>query len=121
MASSGILFEPGDFEQNLEQFDDHVLESVETVLEFYRDRAVTQMRQNASWTDRTGNARNGLAGDVTSDSSGGVLVLYHTVPYGIWLEIRWSGRYAIVGPTMNEIGPKIMSMIAQLVASSRGV
>lgn len=121
MASSGIILEPGELLEGLDQFDDHALDSIEMVLGYWASRAVTQMRQNATWTDRTGNARNGLSADVEAAGDGALLVLYHTVPYGIWLEIRWSGRYAIVGPTMLEIGPKVMSMLAQAVGGQSSV
>jgi hypothetical protein len=35
------------------------------------------------------------------------LTLQHTVEYGIWLEIRWGGRYAIIVPTIEQLGPEI--------------
>lgn len=121
MASSGIDFQANELLQGLDEFDEHALQSVEMVLQFWASRAVTQMRQNATWTDRTGNARNGLAADVQATGTGGSLVLYHTVPYGIWLEIRWSGRYAIVGPTLQEIGPQLMAMLAQAIGGGSRV
>ena len=43
------------------------------------------------------------------------LVLYHRVTYGIWLEIRWSGRYAIIGPTMAEVAPQLAQQIATVM------
>lgn len=64
-------------------------------------RAASMMRANAPWTDRTGNARAGLK--AVHESEPMVehrLVLLHSMPYGIWLEVRWSGRYAIIAPTM---------------------
>jgi hypothetical protein len=94
----------------LETFDEDVRQAIRSVLEYWAARAVTQMRQNASWTDRTSNARNGLASRVLVGSDDASLVLFHTMNYGIWLEVRWSGRYAIIGPTMNDIGPKALEM-----------
>lgn len=66
------------------------------------------MKNNAPWEDQTGNARNGLfarpyhAGDETG------IVIGHSVFYGIFLEARWSGRYAIIQPTLDVMGPKVM-------------
>lgn len=56
-------------------------------------------KENAPWTDRTTDARQGLSGEAFTD--GGVVgaSIVHTVPYGIWLENRFERRYAIVGPT----------------------
>jgi len=42
-------------------------------------------------------------------------VVYHTMPYGLWLEVRWSGRYAIIGPTMLHIAPQLALVTAESV------
>jgi hypothetical protein len=66
------------------------------------------MKNNAPWQDQTGNARNGLTARpyVEGDQVG--IVLAHSVPYGIFLEARWSGRYAIIQPTLDHMGPIVM-------------
>ena len=50
-------------------------------------RAEAWMKENAPWTDRTGNARQGLFG--TSERSGNVITvtLGHTMDYGPYLEL----------------------------------
>jgi len=81
-----------------------------------RPRAESYARQNAPWTDRTGNARNGLR--VAHEKTPMVvhrLITYHSMPYGIWLEVRWSGRYAIIGPTMVAIAPQLAIVVAESI------
>lgn len=74
--------------------------------------AETYMRFNAKWTDRTGNARNGLrATHVAQPMVRHELIVFHTMPYGIWLEVRWSGKYAIIAPTLQVIGPDLMRRV----------
>lgn len=74
--------------------------------------AETYMRFNAKWTDRTGNARNGLrATHVANPMVRHELIVFHTMPYGIWLEVRWSGKYAIIAPTLQVIGPDLMRRV----------
>lgn len=98
------------------------------------------MRTTAPWTDRTGNARNGLFarynggaalassvinmrganGGSAGQMLGGAvdshaIDLYHTVPYGIWLEVRWSGKYAVIAPTIQTEGPRVMAAIQGLM------
>lgn len=65
-------------------------------------------RRNAPWRDRTGNARNGLFTIAASDQKKHRIVLFHSVPYGIWLEVRWSGRYEIIRPSIREGGGQLM-------------
>jgi hypothetical protein len=73
------------------------------------------MKNNAPWTDRTGNARNGLAARAYESGNEVGIVLYHQVSYGIWLEVRWSGRYAIINPTIEEMGPRVMQQFSNLL------
>lgn len=80
-------------------------------------RAESYMRENAPWTDQTGNARAGLrARHEKEPLVQHELILYHTMPYGIWLEVRWSGRYAIIVPTLQQMGPEVMQMVSASVA-----
>jgi len=77
--------------------------------------AVGWMKENASWTDRTGNARAGLTATTehvpfTRHS----IVLIHRVAYGIWLEVRFAGRYAIIVPALVDQGPKMMITLNKL-------
>jgi hypothetical protein len=76
------------------------------------------MRQNAPWTDQTGNARNGLFAEAKHDwGRTHAIVLYHSVPYGIWLEVRHQGRYAIILPTAKEQGMAVMNTLRDLLRS----
>lgn len=59
----------------------------------------TFANQNAPWTDRTTDARQGLSGEPFAENGIVGASIVHTVPYGIWLENRFDRRYAIVGPT----------------------
>lgn len=75
--------------------------------------AVSYAKQNAPWTDRTGAARNGLHAKTEVYNGGNEmqLVLAHSVHYGIWLETRFSGKYAIIQPTIDHIGKILMDRI----------
>lgn len=69
------------------------------------ERLADEMKEwaqaNAPWNDRTGDARAGLDTDVDSQGFRQTIYLYHTVEYGLWLEVRWNGRYAIIIPTLE--------------------
>lgn len=79
-------------------------------------QAVEQYAQsNAPWDDRSGAARDGLTAEY--EDAGlfkHAIVLYHTVDYGIWLEIRWNGRYAIIVPTIEHMGPVVMAAASNM-------
>lgn len=65
-------------------------------------------QKNAPWDNRTGDARSGLDAAVNADGDELSVSLFHTVDYGIWLEIRWNGRYAIILPAIEEKGSELL-------------
>jgi hypothetical protein len=101
--------------QGTQELNKRLDNGVAGVFEYYDSRIEQYMKTNAPWTDRTGNARNGLraqAGHKPFESHW--VDLWHSMPYGIWLEVRFSGRYAIVIPSLVKFGPQIMGTLSKL-------
>lgn len=86
-----------------EGWEDTVLEVAQEALDF--------AKQQAPWTDRTGNARSGLDVDVDGDRQEIVLTMFHTVDYGQWLETIQNGNLAVIMPTLELYGPEIKRRI----------
>ena len=86
------------------------------IMAFHAPQATAWMRSNAPWRDQTGNARNGLFSQPFSNKPNYGIILAHRVPYGIWLEVRWSGRYAVIGPAVQTQGPEVMRSCSLLFA-----
>lgn len=76
------------------------------------------MKTNAPWKDQTGNARNGLRAEARVGKDDSSIVMYGSVPYQIWLEVRFGGRYAIIGPAVAEWAPRVMESVATYVAAT---
>jgi hypothetical protein len=79
-------------------------------------RAETYARVMARWTDRSGNARGGLDGIADNSRSASwhyEIVLSHSMPYGIWLEVRFAQRYAIIMPTIRAEAPQYWDTASQ--------
>jgi hypothetical protein len=89
--------------QARQDWEDVVLEVAEEALEFAKEQA--------SWEDRTGDARSGLDVDVDTPRDDIVLTLFHTVEYGQWLETIQAGRFAVIMPTLELYGPEIKRRI----------
>lgn len=83
--------------------------AVGEVLERSAQEVQEYAQSNAPWDDETGAARDGLSAEAESDGFQHSITLFHTVDYGIWLEIRWNGRYAIIMPTIEHMGPIVMA------------
>jgi hypothetical protein len=121
MASgSGMTFTSDTLTPRLRDLPGKVDEAVAKTVAYFRPTVEGYARINAKWTDQTGNARQGLR--ATEEHIPRVrhsIVLSHSVPYGIWLEVRFEGRYAVIEPTIRVQGPLVMATLAGLLGRIR--
>lgn len=86
----------------LRDYDGKVKRALHAVAQYFAPIVEAYAKDNAPWTDRTGNARQGLTGSVRDISETVVhLYLSHKMDYGVYLELKHSGRYAIILPTLE--------------------
>lgn len=100
---------------NVTALEPKIERAIAATLRYHSTRAIAYARQNAPWTDRTTNARNGLFARVENHGPQHSLIIGHGVPYGIWLETRFSGRFAIIKPTVDHEGPLVLATARQLI------
>lgn len=100
---------------NLGVYGAYVVDKVQAVMREFGREMVAYAQENATWADRTGTARQGIEASVEEDKKKPSLYLYHTASYGLWLEIRWSGRFAIIMPTIEAKGPDLMKEIEKVI------
>lgn len=90
------------------------------VLMYMSTKAVeieAKMKQNRPWTDRTGMAKATLNAKVSRPDGNKVrITLAHGVDYGVDLELKHGKNYAIVGPTVEVEGPRLVSDLNNLMA-----
>lgn len=79
---------------------------------YHAPRAEAYAKREAPWTDQTSNARNGLFAVTEFNRPNYRIIVAHAVPYGIWLEVRFSGRYSVLEPTVRAEGQEVMKTIA---------
>lgn len=101
--------------REIERLGPRVDAAAGAVVDRQKDMAVAYMKTNAPWTDRTTNARNGLGGIVFKRGKSWVMNLYGRANYQIWLEVKNGGRYAIITPTIQIWGPRVISNLRGLV------
>lgn len=90
--------------------------AVKAVMEYNANQGQNFMRENAPWTDRTGNARQGLfARNFTRGPLAYTIVLWHSVPYGIWLELANDRKYKIIEPAWRRTGQQVMADLNHLM------
>jgi hypothetical protein len=106
---------------NLKELLPKVDAAVDLVFDRYVPIAETYARTNAPWHDNTGNARAGLFAEHDAEHMVvHTLTVYGTVSYTYWLEVRWSGKYAIIGPTIAAISPDMAGDLAAAINRAIG-
>lgn len=86
----------------------------------YADTVAKKMeahaKSNRPWQDNTGQARGRLTGTSTRLSGSVVRCnLSHGVSYGVYLEVCNEGKYAILKPTVDAIGPSAVKGLSNLL------
>lgn len=86
---------------------------IHATMEYHARSTQAYARRNARWTDRSSNARGGLIAVTEAHGKLWRISISHSVTYGIWLEVRWGGRYGIIRDTVNHEGPLVMSTLTR--------
>jgi len=84
----------------------------------FAPRIEAWMKENALWTDRTGNARQSLASELETLADGyGVLFGFgNNIEYAVFLEFANQGRFAIVSRALDYWSPIIFAEVQRLFA-----
>lgn len=65
------------------------------------------------WTNRTGQAEAELDYQLEDGGSTVTLTIYQGAPHGIWLEVRWGGRWGILPETIQQGYGQVMAAVAR--------
>jgi HK97 gp10 family phage protein len=105
--------------ENPKKMEKKLQRAIFGVAKYWDSRIESNMKQKAPWHDRTTNARNGLRAFAAKTGAAGsfVIVLVHTVTYGIYLELgtRFMKARPIIVPTLNEYGPKVIKTLTKIL------
>lgn len=100
---------------NLDKWGEKVLQATKDAMKILGPMLVDSAQANAPWNDITGDARAGLATTVLLSDDSVSVTLYHSVYYGIFLEVCNGGKYRIIVPTIIEFGPLYWSILKGLI------
>lgn len=106
---------PSVLAQGVGNYADRLLNAVYDLAQFFAARIESYAKANANWTDRTGNARQGLTARAFKAATAVTLILWHSVEYGVYLELANSGKYGIILKTLEQNYGPYMSAIEGLL------
>lgn len=113
-SQSTFSWKPGSLLANTKHFNTRANKAITAAFEYQATRSEGYMKSNAKWADQTSNARNSLFTATQHNGNEHKLLLSHGVPYGIWLEVRFSGKFAIVMPAWLLAQVEIKRLLAKL-------
>lgn len=112
MPKSGVRWYYDTLTPSLQAFPLVTKQALDSIMERMATEVESYAQTNAPWGDVSGDARQGLTAEYDPDST--TIILYHTVEYGPYLEVKWSGQYAIIIPTIEAMGPVVMAELGGL-------
>lgn len=121
-ASQGIRWvtPPSALAEAIDRYGERVLVAVQAVAGEVATLMQNAAKDNARWTDRTGNARSGLFGTAEAEFAQQLVVIYLShgadIDYGVYLETRYGGRYAIIMRTIEQHLPQLRQMLQELLS-----
>lgn len=101
----------------IQRYGDGCYNVAADIMEYYAPQIEADAQETAPWTDRTGDARAGLFTEVFFEETRIILVLAHLMEYGVYLETKYAGRYAIIWPTIQGYALEIFGAIIDSVES----
>lgn len=114
MGSKGFTWKTDTLSGSVNALPNKVQRAVVGATEYGATKAQGYAKTNAKWVDRTANARQGLRAFAVHEPGRSTIIIAHGVSYGIWLEVRFSGRYAIINPTLIYTGDLTMRLLGNL-------
>jgi hypothetical protein len=103
------------FPQMAEKYTQAVFQSGRNIAYDRAEDMENWAKENAPWKDRTGDARERLHATVEETGPIGTIVLSHGVDYGIWLEVKNAGAYAIIAPAIDYWAPIVMRDLQRMM------
>lgn len=101
--------------RRMRQYGQDVRNAVKSIADNYAAEIERDAKVNAPWEDRTANARQGLFTHVEQENDRTTIYLSHTMDYGVYLELKNYGRYAIILPTLERFYPRVTSSVKELL------
>ena len=92
----------------------------EAARQFARDNQDDTPKYNmgSPWTNRTFRAARGIYANVGSDNESVWVNLYHTMSYGVYLELANNRKHAIIEPIIRQLAPEFIARVKAVYGAS---
>lgn len=115
MADAYWVTPPSTVSQGIRQYGEQIQGRALAAAQALARQVETEMKAEAPWTDQSGQARAQLYAEAQALTTEVIeLLIGGRAPHQVFLEVCNGGRYAIVGPTFQRVGPRLLQMLADL-------
>jgi hypothetical protein len=90
------------------------------LFQVYSPQIENWLKDNAPWTDQTGNLRQSLWAEARLMSESVVIALDYGLSYGEFLEFSHAGHYAIIAPAVDYWFPQVWDAAVRLLGLKSG-
>jgi hypothetical protein len=104
------------FVEYYDRYAKEVYNAIAALCDRYAVEIEAWMKSNASWTDRTGNARATLHAEVLRLAEEIVIQFDHGVDYGFYLELAHQARFSIIAPALDHFAPLLIDDVTRLLS-----
>jgi len=101
---------------NMQRYVEDVRGAVVSLAQRWSIEIENHAKENAPWTDQTANARQSLFTLVHVENGKVIIYLSHGVDYGVYLELKYQGRYAIIMRTLEFFYPQIQASVKRVLS-----
>jgi hypothetical protein len=95
---------------------DRTTSNLDATMQQIANEMVAYAQENHPWQNRTGDAEGGLQASVVRQGpTSWTIFLGHgsDIDYGLWLEVRWGGKFAIILPTLQYFAPRLGNAVVR--------
>lgn len=112
---SGFRWDASKF-QNPRIMEDKLKRALFGVVKYWDGPIEKHIKLSAPWTDRTSNARSGLAAQAVKESDTVFsIIMTYSVSYGIYLERANDGKYATIIPALTSQAPRVLKTCTKIM------
>jgi hypothetical protein len=101
--------------QGMRRYEQRVYDAINAVADYFAPVLENYAKDNAPWTDQTGDARQTLRG-FSQQLARDIVAIYlaHGMDYGIFLELKNQAAYAIILPTLEAHYGEVTRMLREI-------
>lgn len=119
--ASGIVWQsghaPSDLGRALVKFGEKIDANTLRIATVIADEATAYMKAHHPWTNRTGAAEAGLQASAVQLAEHLIAIyLVSSAPHGIWLEIKYAGKWGIIPEAMVFAYGRLMQELRAIFA-----